>query len=516
MMNKQVSQESYNPYLHAAVYARTSIKAANYSIDAQISDCKKRLFEENLLLYNVYTDKESGTKFRFYERKGFKQLMNAMEAGMFKTVIISKRDRLSRNVSDFIHLKHLFKKYNTRVIFSKELDFVDDDDSYISRFLDNMLVALATLEPNTIAKRTSDGKKHSREQGKFTTGNTPYGYYKNTESKCYKIDTAQAANVKLVFEKFSQVSEILSNKTDYSLSDFKDDMKQLFPNKNSGAVEFAYEILQRPVYIGKITIEGQTPLCDLIESCDIDGTYTFKDSLLIPCTNLEKILDDEQLWKYCLIKFYKLVYLNRNFKKKSLLTNIVFCNSCHKVFRLKWDHNISTSMYSCSDNCVCIPENKLLKLVFSKLLIDTDNSIFENHLNSKLKKINALVITQQKSLQKLQQNNFRREIQNYINSAQDGINQDSFLEKLQDYKSKEKQLIAIINSLGNEKLCINNILSNIQLYKENLASSISDKHIEFFKGSGDILNELLRKIIKRVVLLSEDNYEYSIKVQFKS
>ncbi|MEJ8553753.1 recombinase family protein [Tepidibacter sp. Z1-5] len=497
---KSSKAQDFDPYKYAAIYARTSIKAANYSIDAQIDDCSKKLLEENLLLYKKYTDKESGKKIRFYERKGFKELLSDLEAGMFKTLVLSKRDRLSRDFKDFMHLKHIFKKHNIKVIFAKELEVESSDKNYISKFLDNMLIAISTLEPNTIAQRTADGRKYSREQGNLPMSICAYGYERGEKKHEFTIIDSEAIIVKKVFGLFLKVGEKQKNNKDYTLENFNQDIKSLFPNKKN-ACTFAHNIIKRPTYVAKMPICGQTPLEELIEVVDKDkDEYRIKDELLMDCNNIDKIIDDFDLWKKAALKLFNLVLRHRTEKRKILLNNFVYCEKCKKKFVLKKDFVIKEDtyipklVYTCSENCTQVEENLFIKIIFSELIVDCDNEVFERLLTSKLLEVEKDISSKQNELASISKN-LRKSTQSYIRNSSNDSKKEELKKEIHEFKENEKSLKKTINSFGNKKMVLNYILNNIGVYKQTLASRVnedpkdlSEDHVKYFKSNYEPLN----------------------------
>jgi len=81
--------------------------------------------------------------------------LNDMYAGMFKTVVVIRMDRLSRRIDDFMKIKNIFKAHDVNVIYVKEPQLNFNEENYISNFIQNMVMAVSTFEPDNIADRTS-------------------------------------------------------------------------------------------------------------------------------------------------------------------------------------------------------------------------------------------------------------------------------------------------------------------------------------------------------------------------
>jgi DNA invertase Pin-like site-specific DNA recombinase len=165
-----------DPKNYAAIYARISSTKDNNSINAQIEKCKESLNKRNMLTYGIYTDYVSGRFTSPPDRKGFGKLLADANANCFKTIIVYKHDRIVRNLKDWLNLKSLLKKLKINIIFALDGENYDDNSSQ-SEFMENFLVMLAELEPNTTFERASRGREVRREQGVYNAANNmPFGY----------------------------------------------------------------------------------------------------------------------------------------------------------------------------------------------------------------------------------------------------------------------------------------------------------------------------------------------------
>lgn len=193
---------------YAAIYARTSSKVENNSIEAQISISKSVLNSKNLLLYAVYVDTVSGYSTPPPDRDGFGKLLEDAKAGCFKTLVAYKHDRIARNLNDWVNLKNQLRKLKIKIIFSDDTEYASDN-SVQGEFLENLVVMVGELEPNNINERTSAGKLEMRKKGVYSSGNNiPFGYKRNPipdaktpgrDNSFYAIDPLAAIFVQHLF-----------------------------------------------------------------------------------------------------------------------------------------------------------------------------------------------------------------------------------------------------------------------------------------------------------------------------
>ena len=195
------------PKNYGAIYARTSSQIENNSIEAQISEVKNVLHSKNLLLYAVYVDKVSGYSISPPNRKGFGKLLEDAKAGCFKFLVVYKHDRIARNLNDWVNLKNQLRKLNIEILFSDKTEYTSDN-SVQGEFLENLIVMVGELEPNSINERTSAGRLQRRIEGVYSSGKrVPFGYRRispDTITPCkgksyYTIDPLEAIFVQHLF-----------------------------------------------------------------------------------------------------------------------------------------------------------------------------------------------------------------------------------------------------------------------------------------------------------------------------
>lgn len=88
-----------------AIYARQSIdKKGSLSIEGQIELCRKFTVDDAL----VFSDK--GFSGKNTKRPAFSELMEAVEAGRVKKIVVYRLDRFSRSLADFSQIWELLRK----------------------------------------------------------------------------------------------------------------------------------------------------------------------------------------------------------------------------------------------------------------------------------------------------------------------------------------------------------------------------------------------------------------------
>ena len=129
-----------------AIYARQSVdKKDSISIESQIEFCKYELKGWNCKEY-----KDKGYSGKNTERPQFQQLMQDIESGLVRKVVVYKLDRISRSILDFAKMMDFFQKYEVEFVSSTEKF---DTSTPMGRAMLNICIVFAQLERETIQKR---------------------------------------------------------------------------------------------------------------------------------------------------------------------------------------------------------------------------------------------------------------------------------------------------------------------------------------------------------------------------
>ncbi|SFE90907.1 Site-specific DNA recombinase [Bacillus sp. OV194] len=135
-------------------YARVSTAGQNLSTQRKLL----RQYNENI---NLVEDKSTG---RNKERIGLTQLMNTLQHG--DSVVITRIDRIARNVKDLLMIAEEFEKMGvTFIILDLNGDRVNTSTP-MGKFMITVLGAVAELELNTLDEKRRNGMQLAKEAGK--------------------------------------------------------------------------------------------------------------------------------------------------------------------------------------------------------------------------------------------------------------------------------------------------------------------------------------------------------------
>jgi len=186
-----------------AIYARQSVdRKDSISIESQIEFCNYELKGGSC---KEYTDK--GYSGKNTDRPQFQNLMQDIENGLIRRVVVYKLDRISRSILDFAKLMELFQQYQVEFVSSTEKF---DTSTPMGRAMLNICIVFAQLERETIQRRVQDAYRSRSRKGFHMGAPTPYGF--RTEpikkdginTKRLVAHPEEADHIRLMFEMYAK------------------------------------------------------------------------------------------------------------------------------------------------------------------------------------------------------------------------------------------------------------------------------------------------------------------------
>ena len=190
--------------VHVALYVRVSCdkqaKKEDGSLDTQLDRLKsfieyKRTGGQDWTISEQVVEGENegtrhGRSAKNTERPGLKRLMELAKAGLIDVVVITKIDRISRSVIDFLLLVEELDQHGVRVVSLYESI---DLTTPAGRLQTTIMIALAQHEREVISARVKEKIAWRAEKG-LPIGGPPIGYI--SKDKKFVIDEEYAAHVR--------------------------------------------------------------------------------------------------------------------------------------------------------------------------------------------------------------------------------------------------------------------------------------------------------------------------------
>ena len=200
----------------AAAYARySSSNQQELSIEGQLQYINEYAEKNNFEIVKAYIDR-GVSAFDIDKRKGFHQLLDDAEKGLFDVVIVWAFDRFARSRNDSRKYKTQLENLGIKVISVTEL--IPDGD--VSVITESLYEGLAEWLPRKLARDTMRGMIAAAKQGRHTGSVAPFGYDRmKTESGTYLvINKKEAPIVRKMFNmaskgsSYSEIASFLNNR----------------------------------------------------------------------------------------------------------------------------------------------------------------------------------------------------------------------------------------------------------------------------------------------------------------
>ena len=211
----------------AVIYVRESTNFQDP--ESQYKECLKYCEENDFKVIKKYQDIASG---KSNTRKGFLQMQQDMEDGLFDVVVLWE---LSRSTRDFITYKMMIQRMfdlNIELYSLQEGKLTENDID--TEFSNDIKALINSHERKRVGRRIKYRKKFTKSEGYWTGGVPPLGY--TTKDKILTIVPEEAVMVREIFNLFiSGVS--------------RGEIARKFGFPDTRKIR---RILVNPIYIGKL------------------------------------------------------------------------------------------------------------------------------------------------------------------------------------------------------------------------------------------------------------------------
>ncbi|MFS0783229.1 recombinase family protein [Bacillus sp. 1P06AnD] len=155
-----------------AFYGRVSTKEQNTesqqvgAVEALLNKYNKEVMKE------MYTEETSAYSKPYKKRQKLMELLTSVESKEIDAIIVSDRDRLSRQTEEHFELRSLFDQLGIPVIIASQNELYDKED-IIRNIVED---ALTKMESDNISTRTKATLNSLVAQELYIGGHPPYGY----------------------------------------------------------------------------------------------------------------------------------------------------------------------------------------------------------------------------------------------------------------------------------------------------------------------------------------------------
>lgn len=515
-MNKPISNQktkSFRVGLYIRLSREDGDKEESSSVTNQREILKRYVTEqENFFIVKEYVDDGwTGTNF---DRPGFKQMIEDIEAGIIDTVITKDLSRLGRERLGVGHYTEIyFPEHNVRYIA-----LLDNIDTYMDAGMNDMAPFKGVINDmyvRDISKKIRSSLIERKKAGNFLGVTAPYGYKKDPNNKFHLvINEKEAEVVKRVFRLYlegnglTRIAQILTKDGVSVPGESRDIGKTrktaLYSSWKQTTIR---RILDNRVYLGELVQFKRRKI-----------NYKSKRRITVPeeeryiCKGTHEAIIDEESFD----AVQNILKKNKSFKGTKhdyLFKGLLYCAECGARLNITYsnyalkkygEYRYTTICYSysrlysdiCTRHSNSIPELeevliKHIKEVCSRYI----NENLQDELISMAKKQRMLEMKQinnEKRLETLEQkiSDIGLYIKNlYMDKVKGVVSENDYISLVADFTKDRDNLIKekeeLIRIINNQKPLIDETAKIEKLAKEFIALE---------KPTKQLLNELIEKI----------------------
>ena len=189
------------------IYARKSVERENsISCETQLEYCRA-MIKPDERSDEVIPIVDNGFSGGNVNRDGFKNMMKLISQEKVSKVIVYKIDRISRSLSDFVHILDEFKAHHVEFVSSQE-SF--DTTSPYGEMIIKLLMVFAEFERTSTIERVTQAYAHRSDMGFYMGGRRPYGFrlvptvIHNIKTKKLEAVPEEMEQLQYIFEVYAQ------------------------------------------------------------------------------------------------------------------------------------------------------------------------------------------------------------------------------------------------------------------------------------------------------------------------
>ena len=245
--------------VHVALYIRVSTdkqaQLEDGSIDTQLDrltsfvDYKRKQGDDWVIAEKLVEGEKDGKRHgksgKNADRPAYQKLLELAQARMIDVVVVTRLDRISRNVADFLGLVATLERHEVKLVSLREnIDLTTP----AGRLITIVLMALGQYEREMTSSRVSDKVAWRAEKG-LPIGPPGIGY--KMKDKLFEIDEAFAAHVRAADALYLERESVDRIVTEFRKRGYRT------PRGSFYTKQVLCRMLRSPAYAGKIEHRGK-------------------------------------------------------------------------------------------------------------------------------------------------------------------------------------------------------------------------------------------------------------------
>ena len=219
-----------------------------FSLDAQKDKLKRYAEFQQMHIAGEYSDEGKSGK-NLAGRPEFLRMLADIENQKDKIdyVLVFKLSRFGRNAADVLNSLQIMEDYGVNLICVE--DGIDSSKDS-GKLLISVLSAVSEIERENILVQTMAGRQQKAREGAWNGGFAPYGYQLFDGKLIIEEDEAEV--IRIIFDKYIHTNLGLSGIASYLNNNGYKKKKRQNNTLNAFAASFVKNVLDNPVYCGKI------------------------------------------------------------------------------------------------------------------------------------------------------------------------------------------------------------------------------------------------------------------------
>lgn len=482
---------------HVAMYLRISQEKKNENVET-LANHRQMLTEfckENKYTYEEFGEVISGGKTEMEDRVQLQKLLNSIER--FDAILCVELSRLSRNGLISQTVKQYCIDYDKPIITPYQTYDLANSDT--DRLMFDVGSMISSHEHGVIGKRSKANKIQMAKAGLHISGNVPFGYVRNSNTKKLEIDEESAKTIRYIFQLHAKGLGSFKIRDILNEEGYKSATGKVF---NLPSIK---RILRNPHYKGWTVFQDRKRI-----KKNGKFTYEISDSIIVKDTHPAIIPPEE--WNMANRDRKERAEKARIIREKpvtkseiTMLKDLIFCGCCGCKMTIRKDNksSIGYTIKRCEylqvngEKC----PNCGIKVEFVEKEVIKKIIEFKDNLTSYLKMLEENGSSQIKKEQKQKVNQLTKRLREISEQEKKLI--DLALTGLftnEEIKEKKQELINLKNQLESqmEVLSDESDIPNVEDVSEKVQDMV--KMIDQLpKLNPEKINQNLKTFIKKII-----------------
>ncbi len=191
------------------------------------------------------------------DRPALRRLMELIEKGAVKVVVVNRLDRISRSLSQFLELMAFFEENGVSLVSVTQN--INTSDA-MGRLMLQIIMSFAEFERELIRDRVTERMHAARKKGRFIGGRPVLGYNIKPEGRALEVDELEAIRVREIFSLYIELRAVKAVVLELRKREWKNKRWMTKEGTIAGGSNFTvstlYSLLKNPIYTGKVSLKG--------------------------------------------------------------------------------------------------------------------------------------------------------------------------------------------------------------------------------------------------------------------